>query len=132
MKKLVLLSLLITTVLMGHAQSLEKMNWFNEPESWRIDSDKLIMEVTPQSDYWRNTRHGFMVDDAPFYYAEQGGEFEVVVKITGEYKFRFDQMGLMLRVDEQHWLKTGIEYVNGVMNFSAVITNENSNWNIIP
>jgi regulation of enolase protein 1 (concanavalin A-like superfamily) len=132
MKIVVFIAAFIATVVTGQAQNLEKMSWFNEPENWSIEKGKLLIDVTPQSDYWRNTRHGFVVDDAPFYYTEQGGEFEAVVKITGEYKSRFDQMGLMLRIDEQHWLKTGIEYVNGVVNFSAVITNENSNWSIMP
>lgn len=132
MRKVMIIAALLTTVVVSSAQSLEKMAWFNEPAKWSIENERLQMDVTPQSDYWRYTRHGFVVDDAPFYYSERGGEFEVVVKITGEYRSRFDQMGLMLRVDEKHWLKTGIEYVNGVMNFSAVITNENSNWNIIP
>lgn len=34
-------------------QTLEKMNWFNEPASWQIDGGTLTMDVTPNSDYWR-------------------------------------------------------------------------------
>ena len=59
------------------------------------------MQVTPQSDYWRISHYGFTVDDAPFYYATYGGEFEVKVKITGDYKQRFDQAGLMLRINHE-------------------------------
>lgn len=62
--------------LMAGAQTLAKMNWFNEPAEWRIDGDKLAMGVTPHTDYWRISHYGFTVDDAPFYYAEYGGEFE--------------------------------------------------------
>ena len=88
------------------AQSLEKMTWFNEPAQWEIKDKKLIMAVTPQSDYWRISHYGFTLDDAPFYYSTYGGEFETKVKITGDYNARFDQMGLMLRIDEQcHVLK---------------------------
>ncbi|XOV94255.1 MAG: DUF1349 domain-containing protein [Bacteroidota bacterium] len=110
---------------------MEKMNWFNEPSSWEVGKGSLKMEVTPQSDYWRITHYGFTVDDGPFYYATRGGEFEVSVKITGQYKTRFDQMGLMLRIDEEHWIKTGIEYVDGVYNFSTVVTDVHSNWSIV-
>ena len=46
----VLLALLAGNVM---AQSLEKMNWFNEPEVWKIENKALTMSVTPQSDYWR-------------------------------------------------------------------------------
>jgi uncharacterized protein len=123
------LGLLIAICVSG--QNLNNMEWYNEPAKWSINDGKIIMDVTPQSDYWRKTNYGFIVDDGPFYYAVRGGEFEVSVKISGEYKSRFDQMGLMLRIDEKHWIKTGIEYVDGVYNFSAVVTNEYSNWNVV-
>ena len=32
---------------------MEKMQWFNEPEQWKIENQALTMYVTPQSDYWR-------------------------------------------------------------------------------
>lgn len=107
------------------------MNWFNEPASWEVEDGNLKMQVTPRSDYWRITHYGFTVDDGPFYYTSRGGEFEVSVKITGNYKTRYDQMGLMLRIDEEHWIKTGIEYVDGVYNFSTVVTDVHSSWSIV-
>ena len=95
MRKLVLLSFVIVASLQFcGAQSLDKMQWFNEPEQWEIKDKSLSMQVTPQSDYWRISHYGFTVDDAPFYYATYGGEFEVKVKITGDYKQRFDQAGI--------------------------------------
>ena len=113
------------------AQSLEKMNWFNEPEQWNIANKVLTMSVTPQSDYWRISHYGFTVDDAPFYYAIYGGEFEAKVKITGNYKERFDQAGLMLRIDHENYIKAGIEYVDGKYNLSTVVTHETSDWSVI-
>ncbi|WP_300687225.1 DUF1349 domain-containing protein [Chryseobacterium sp.] len=113
------------------AQRLEKMNWFNEPEKWEIKDNSLSMFVTPQSDYWRISHYGFTVDDAPFYYSTYGGEFEVKVKITGDYKVRFDQMGLMLRTDPQNYIKFGIEYVDGKYNLSTVVTHTTSDWSVI-
>ncbi len=107
------------------------MEWYNEPLKWNIDGACLSMEVTPHSDYWRKTHYGFTSDDGPFYYRGQDGEFEVSVKITGEYRSRYDQMGLMLRIDEKHWIKTGIEYVDGTNNFSTVVTHDFSSWNVI-
>jgi hypothetical protein len=107
------------------------MNWLNEPSSWEVKDGNLKMNVTPKSDYWRKTHYGFTVDDGPFYFTTRGGEFEVLVKISGSYKTRFDQMGLMLRIDEKHWIKTGIEYVDGVYNFSTVVTDVYSNWSVV-
>ncbi|MDD5839526.1 MAG: DUF1349 domain-containing protein [Bacteroidales bacterium] len=112
-------------------QTLEKMNWFNEPAQWRIDGDRLTMDVTPKSDYWRISHYGFTVDDAPFYYAEYGGEFEAKVKISGDYKVRFDQAGIMIRIDHENYIKTGIEYVDGKYNLSTVVTHHTSDWSVI-
>lgn len=113
------------------AQTLEKMNRFNEPEKWSIDGNKLSMSVTPKSDYWRISHYGFTVDDAPFYYAEYGGEFEAKVKVTGDYKVRFDQAGMMIRTDHENYIKAGIEYVDGKYNLSVVVTHHTSDWSVI-
>ncbi|MFC2126053.1 DUF1349 domain-containing protein [Bacteroidota bacterium] len=110
---------------------MENMQWLNPPKKWSIDKKSLSMFVTPKTDFWRVTHYGFTVDDGPFYYSLQGGEFEVKVKITGEYKTRYDQMGLMLRIDEKTWIKTGTEYVNEKINISAVVTHEKSDWSVI-
>lgn len=132
MKKIIFTSLVFFTFFEGFkAQSLEKMTWFNEPSQWEIKDKKLTMMVTPQSDYWRISHYGFTVDDAPFYYSTYGGEFETKVKITGDYKARFDQMGLMLRVDAQNYIKAGVEFVDGKFNLSTVVTHKTSDWSVI-
>lgn len=132
MRKRILLGLLMTAFSSAvMAQSLEKMQWFNEPEQWKINSGSLSMSVTPQSDYWRLSHYGFTVDDAPFYYATYGGEFEVKVKVTGDYRTRFDQAGLMLRIDHENYIKTGIEFVDGKYNISTVVTHHTSDWSVI-
>ena len=131
MKKLFLGILALGIFQSTYAQSLEKMQWFNEPEKWEIKDNALTMFVTPQCDYWRISHYGFTVDDAPFYYATYGGEFEVKVKITGDYKSRFDQMGLMLRIDHENYIKAGVEFVDGKFNLSTVVTHKTSDWSVI-
>ena len=113
MKRSIFTLILAFATITLSAQTLECMQWFNEPESWEINGGTLTMDVTPQSDYWRISHYGFTVDDAPFLYTLRGGEFEVKVKISGDYKVRFDQAGLMLRIDKENYIKTGIEYVDG-------------------
>ena len=131
-KHLVVLVTLISSAASLNAQSLSKMNWFNEPNAWNIVSpSKMTMQVPGQTDYWRVSHYGFTVDDAPFYYAVYGGEFEAKVKITGEYITTFDQMGLMLRVDHENWIKAGVEFVNNKQNVSTVVTHKTSDWSVI-
>ena len=113
------------------AQTLEKMQWFNEPSQWEIKDKKLTLFATPQSDYWRIAHYGFTVDDAPFLYPTYGGEFEAKVKITGDYRERYDHAGMMIRIDHENYITTGIEYVDGKYNLSAVVTHHTSDWSVI-
>ena len=131
MKKLFLTLVCLCGAMMVSAQTLENMQWFNEPESWSVKNGRLEMDVTPQSDYWRISHYGFTVDDAPCLYTLRGGEFEVKVKISGDYKVRFDQTGLMLRIDKENYIKAGIEFVDGKYNISCVVTHHTSDWSVI-
>ena len=131
MKQLIFTLLFAYAAMAASAQTLDRMQWFNEPENWSVEDGRLTMDVTPQSDYWRISHYGFTVDDAPFLYTTRGGEFEVKVKISGDYKVRFDQAGLMIRIDKENYIKTGIEYVDGKYNLSAVVTRHTSDWSVI-
>lgn len=55
-------------------------------------------------------QYGFTVDDGPFLYATYGGEFEAKIKVSGDYKVRFDQVGMMIRKDHENYVKFGIEF----------------------
>ena len=131
MKRYFLTFIFALSALMLSAQSLDRMQWFNEPENWAVKGSTLTMDVTPQSDYWRISHYGFTVDDAPFLYTVRGGEFEAKVKISGEYKERFDQASLMLRIDKENYIKAGIEFVDGKYNLSTVVTHKTSDWSVI-
>ena len=132
MKKIVSGGLLLVASTAMQAQSLDKMQWFNEPENWNITENVLTVDVTPQTDYWRISHYGFTVDDAPFLYTVRGGEFEVKVKISRDYRTRFDQSGLMLRIDHENHSKTGIEVGDGKYKLSAMVTHHAIDWSIIP
>ena len=131
MKKLFVTAMLSTMALASNAQSLEKMTWFNEPTNYEINGKTLTMDVPGHCDYWRISHYGFTVDDAPFYYATYGGEFEAKIKVSGEYETRFDQAGMMIRLDHENYVKFGIEFVDGKFNISAVVTHHTSDWSVI-
>ena len=53
--------------------------------------------------------------------------------INGYYEELYDQAGLMLRLDAHNWIKTGIEFTDGIQHFSTVITRDGfSDWSVIP
>ena len=132
MKKSIAYIIAVISFLSAQAQTLEKMNWFNEPARWEIKDGALIMDIPAKTDYWRISHYGFTVDDAPFYYAEYGGEFEAKLKVSAQYKTRFDGAGMMIRIDHENYLKTGIEFVDGKYNLSTVVVHTTSDWSVIP
>ena len=128
---IILATFAVLLSLQANAQSLEKMQWFNEPENYSIRNGVLEMQVPAQTDFWRIAHYGFTVDDGPFLYAVYGGEFEAKIKVSGEYETRFDQAGMMIRLDHENYVKFGIEFVDGKFNLSAVVTHHPSDWSVI-
>ena len=132
MKKYFLLTVFtLAATLWANAQNLDRMQWFNEPESYTIKNGTLEMDVPAQTDYWRIAHYGFTVDDGPFLYTTVGVEFEAKIKVSGDYKVRFDQAGMMIRKDHENYVKFGIEFVEGKFNISAVVTHNTSDWSVI-
>ncbi|CCH54916.1 protein of unknown function DUF1349 [Fibrisoma limi BUZ 3] len=108
------------------------MIWHNEPANWSEEGDVVQVRVEGGTDFWRITHYDFVRHNGHFYYKEQAGDFVASVKVTGQYADLYDQAGLMLRLDEQQWIKTGIEYVEERQNVSAVVTREFSDWSVSP
>ncbi len=108
----------------------ETMQWFNPPAAWQVREDGLEVTSAPKSDFWRKTHYGFTRDNGHFFYQEVRGDFTCEVRVNGQYKDLYDQAGLMLRVDEENWIKTGIEYFDQLQHASAVVTREFSDWSV--
>jgi uncharacterized protein len=108
------------------------MEWYNEPTDWQQENDRLTLTVGAKTDFWRKTHYGFIRDNGNFYYQQITGDFIAEVKVIGQYQVLYDQAGLMLRIDEQNWLKCGIEFVDGVQQASVVVTRDYSDWSVVP
>lgn len=107
------------------------MHWYNEPSEWTAADNNITMQTAPETDFWRITHSGFIGDNGHFYHQQVTGDFQVEVKISGKYNALYDQAGLMVRVDEATWVKTGIEYIDGNQYISAVVTREFSDWSVV-
>ncbi len=108
------------------------MDWYNEPPAWHVRDDMVTVTTGPDSDFWRVTHYGFVRDTGHFFYAMAAGDVTAEVRVRGAYRDLYDQAGLMIRLDEQHWVKCGIELVDGVQQVSAVVTREFSDWSVRP
>ncbi|MCC3264746.1 DUF1349 domain-containing protein [Arthrobacter gengyunqii] len=110
----------------------ENMKWLNEPSCWENGGDSLTLETTAATDFWRETHYGFTRDSGHFLYREVDGNYEVAVTLSGNFTSLYDQAGLMIRSDERTWLKAGVEYNDGTLQLSTVITNGTSDWSLSP
>jgi regulation of enolase protein 1 (concanavalin A-like superfamily) len=112
------------------------MDWFNPPahhEKRSVEGREVLTITTrPETDFWRSTHYGFIRDTGHLGYVERVGDFTAQVQIRGNYEVLYDQAGLMVRKDERTWIKAGIEYTDGVAHLSVVVTNEFSDWSVIP
>ncbi len=108
------------------------MIWHNEPTTWHEQGSTLSVTANPKTDIWRVTLHNYITDNAHFYYQEVRGDFTATVKVSGDYVALYDQAGLMVRESETVWLKCGVENLEGVLQASAVITRDFSDWSLMP
>lgn len=108
------------------------MQWLHEPLWWQQDGDLLKVQSAAKTDFWRITHNGAIADNGHFCYEQVSGDFEAHLSFQADYRDLYDQAGLMLRIDAEHWLKCGIEYVEGTYFVSAVVTNGSSDWSVVP
>jgi regulation of enolase protein 1 (concanavalin A-like superfamily) len=109
-----------------------KLEWLNPPLSAARAGKALTVTTRQASDFWQHTFYGFRRDSGHFLYQTVTGDFTVSVKFTGRFEALYDQAGLMVRSDETHWVKAGIEFTDGERFLSAVVSNGFSDWSVQP
>jgi regulation of enolase protein 1 (concanavalin A-like superfamily) len=114
----------------AHMTGFEQMGWLNEPRSVTNTGDMLVVRTKHATDFWHETFYGFRRHSGHFLHRKVAGEFTAEVTVSGKFEELYDQAGLMLRIDETHWVKTGIEFTDGAMHFSVVITDGLSDWSL--
>ena len=111
---------------------VERGRWTHEPESVRLDGDGLHVTAVEGSDAWRTTSYGFVHDSEHALLEDLGGDFGLEVSFRLDYTEQFDQAGVFLRVDEQTWIKAGVEFSDGAPQLGAVVTRGFSDWSVSP
>jgi regulation of enolase protein 1 (concanavalin A-like superfamily) len=106
--------------------------WLNEPAAFSGTTTDLSLVTRENTDFWQQTFYGFQRDSGHAYLTPVSGDFTASVIVRGDYQELYDQAGLMLRIDQRQWIKTGVEYTDGLMHFSVVVTNGTSDWSVIP
>lgn len=107
-------------------------HWTNQPEHVATDGNDLLVTAVEGSDAWRTTSYGFIHDTehallAPF---DEGTAVEV--EFTAAFSAQFDQAGIFVRISDEHWVKAGVEFADGVPQLGAVVTAGRSDWSLAP
>ena len=106
------------------------MKWMNEPAAWRESQSGLTVTSNGKTDFWRVTHDGGIRHSGHFYSRPISGDFRLTATFYGSYSDQYDQSGIMVAASETHWIKSGIEYVDGLRRASAVVTADYSDWAI--
>ena len=106
------------------------MIWLNEPAKWSEGDGDIVVRADAHTDFWCTTGYGYDRDNGHLYGDYLDGDFDLKVRIEAEYANQYDQAGVAVRVDERHWIKTGVEQFEDRLRFGTVVTTENSNWMI--
>jgi hypothetical protein len=107
---------------------LSRMTWLNEPAQVHFSEGVLSARSRGKTDFWRKTFYGYINDNGHFMHLPVAGDFTFQARIDGNYSALYDQAGLMVRLDEKHWMKCGTELVENKRWASVVFTHDFSDW----
>jgi regulation of enolase protein 1 (concanavalin A-like superfamily) len=106
----------------------EHCTWINEPSQWQMQESILRVVTDAKTDFWRQTYHGIARHSGHLFGFETSGDFTSVLRVSGKYQEKYDQAGIMVWIDEQNWVKAGIEFSDGKAALSSVVTLGASDW----
>ncbi|MFC0401570.1 DUF1349 domain-containing protein [Paraburkholderia rhizosphaerae] len=106
----------------------EQCEWLNEPTAWTLTGERLRVTTNHSTDFWRETHYGFTRDSGHCYGVRTTGDFTAQVRVQGRFETLYDQAGLMVRIDCSQWLKAGVEFTDGQLMLSSVLTVGQSDW----
>lgn len=104
--------------------------WLNEPAHWQANEAGLTLTTDEKTDFWRETHYGFTRDSGHFLAFPTTDGFTAQIRVQGEFRTLYDQAGLMVRIDEKRWMKTGVEFTDGEAFLSTVVTDGRSDWSV--
>jgi uncharacterized protein len=106
--------------------------WVNQPKVWSAHDGVLAVTTDANTDFWRETHYGFTRDSGHFFAIRTRGDFTAQLRVRASYAMLYDQAGIMVRLDEQRWVKSGVELSDGRAMLSSVLTNVRSDWATAP
>ncbi len=106
--------------------------WLNPPANSVQENSHLKVTTIHESDFWRNTSYGFVHDSGHALLRDFPANSSMEVTFVLDYSGQFDQAGIIVYSDSQHWIKAGVESADGLPQVGAVVTAINSDWSLAP
>ena len=106
--------------------------WLNPPAEAVHENTHLKVTTIHESDFWRNTSYGFVHDSGHALLTDFPANSSMEVTFILDYSGQFDQAGIIVHSDSQHWIKAGVESADGLPQVGAVVTSINSDWSLAP
>jgi len=105
-------------------------SWLNEPAALESIADDLVVTTADQSDFWNRTGYGFVHDNGHALLKDFPANTAMEVAFSADWTHEFDQAGLFLHANSEHWVKAGVEFADGVLGLGAVVTDGMSDWSV--
>jgi regulation of enolase protein 1 (concanavalin A-like superfamily) len=97
--------------------------WFNEPPQYYIKQGLHII-TGPQTDFWQGTHYGFRSDNGHCLLTNIQGDLTIETCVEFQPKTKYDQCGLIARIDSHNWIKCSVELEdNKISRLGSVVTN---------
>ena len=106
--------------------------WHQPPPAFQVDDGTLTVITGEKTDFWRTTAYGFIHDNGHFFSKPVDHDFTAQLHVRANFEELYDQAGLMVRIDASRWIKVGAEFSDGQLMMSTVLTDEMSDWAVMP
>lgn len=116
----------------GYALDWSDGTWLNPPAHTATDGAELVVTTRDSTDFWRTTSYGFVRDDGHALLTELSAGSAVEVTFLADFDTLYDQAGVLVRTDEENWIKAGVEMTDGAPQVGAVATRGVSDWSMAP
>jgi len=97
--------------------------WFNVPSKYRLGSGLEIF-TEANTDFWQKTHYGFQKDNGHCLLTNITDDFCLMTHVEFLPQNKYDQCGLVVRIDQDNWIKVSTEFENeNHSRLGSVVTN---------
>lgn len=84
--------------------------WINPPRHLSFNNGSLTFKTDKETDLWMKTYYGFEKSNAHLYLTHVGSHASISARFKFNCNSEYDQFGLVVYVNDNYWIKSGIEF----------------------